>query len=392
MASEMGNQHPGASRLTSRLVLAAVVFSMVIFVVWSTRAEIDQITRVQGTVVPSSRNQVIQALEQGIIEEIPVREGDFVRRGQVLVRFDRARSEAAWLETRAKVVALQAAVARLTAELLGTEPQFPPEVAAYPDILENHRILFQRRQEGLRDELRVLEQTLVLIERELELTLPLQETGDVSQVEILRLQRQQVDTKGKIVNRRNKYLEDAQAELARARENLESMGQLLAQHRQLMEYTEITAPMDGVIRDIRITTRGGFVRAGEEVMQIVPVDDDFIIEARVRPMDIAYVRLGLPATIKFDAYDFMIYGSFPGEVIYISVDTLDEETRSAQDEPFYRVHARLEGKDLVGLGPEPVRIQPGMTATVEIKTGSNTVFNYITKPITRTLHESLGER
>lgn len=397
----MGSKATGASKMSdgsksrggaARLVIAAVAFTLIAFVTWASWAELDQITRVQGTVVPSSRNQIIQALEQGVIDEITVREGDFVRAGQVLVRFDRNRSEAAYLETKAKVVALQAAVARLTAETLNLPPQFPPEVAEYPEILDNQLTLFNRRQQGLNEEIRVLKQTLRLIEDELNLTLPLQKTGDVSQVEILRLQRQKVEIEGKIVNRRNKYLEESQAELARAGENLESLSQLLAQHRQLMEYTEITAPMGGVVRDIRITTRGGFARPGEEVMQIVPVGDDYIIESKVRPMDIAYVRIGLPATVKFDAYDYMIYGSFPGEVTYISVDTMDEETRSAQDEPFYRVHVRLEGKNLVGLGPEPVRIQPGMTATVEIHTGSNTVFNYITKPITRTLHQSLGER
>ncbi len=376
----------------SRLLIAGVALSLAAGVAWAAWAEIDQITRVQGSVIPSSRNQVIQALEQGIIDEIPVREGDFVREGQVLVRFDRARAEAAWLETRAKVVALQAAVARLTAEMLDQEPEFPPEVAAYPDILANHQILFRKRREALREEIRVLEQTRAIIDQELKLTEPLQASGDVSQVEILRLRRQRVEIEGKIVNRRNKYLEETQAELAKARESLESLSQLLAQHRQVMEYTEITAPMDGVVRDIRITTRGGFARPGEEVMQIVPVGDEFVVESKVRPMDIAHVRPGLPATVKFDAYDYTIYGSFDGEVTYISVDTLDEENRSADDEPYYRVHVRLAGKDLVGLGPDPVTIQPGMTATVEIRTGNNTVLNYLLKPVTKTLHESMGER
>ncbi len=377
---------------SARLLIPAIAFSVAAFVAWALWAEIDQITRVQGAVIPSSRNQIIQVMEQAMVEEIPVREGDLVREGQVLMRFNKARSEAAYLETRAKVAALKAAEARLTAELLDQAPRFPPEVAEYPEILANHQILYRKRRESLHDELRVLGETLELIKNELALTMPLQETGDVSKVEILRLQRQKVDIEGKIVNRRNKYLEDAQAELARARENMESLSQLLAQHREVMEHSEISSPMDGVVRNIRITTRGGVARPGEEIMQIVPMDDEFLVEAKVKPKDIAFVKSGLPATVKFDAWDYTIYGSFDGEVTYISADTLNEEARAANEEPYYRVQVRLEGKDLTGLGPDRVKIQPGMTATVEIKTGRNTVFKYLTKPITKTLHESLGER
>lgn len=377
----------------ARFLIPLVALTLVSFVSWAAWAEIDQITRVQGTVIPSSRNQLIQPMEQGRVEEILVREGDLVRAGDVLVRFDRKRTEAMYMETRAQLAAEMAAIARLTAEILDSAPVFPQLVREYPQVLANHQALFERRRASLNAELGVLRDTLAIIDEELELTEPLVATGDVSQVEVLRLQRQRAETRGNIVNRGNQYFEEAQAELAQAQENLEALNHLLAQHREVLQYTEIKAPTDGVVRDVRLTTRGGVARAGEEIMQIVPVDDDFVIEAKVRPMDIAYVRPGLEANIKFDAYDFMIYGSFPGTVDYISIDTLEEEDqRSREEEPHYRVHVLMEGKDLVGLGPEPVRIQPGMTATVEIKTGENTVLGFLTKPITRGIQESLGER
>jgi len=383
---------PVVSR-AARLLIPLVAATLAAFVSWAAWATIDQITRVQGTIIPSSRNQVIQSMDPGRVSEILVREGDVVKEGDLLVRFDRARTEALFLETRAKVAAQTAAVVRLSAEMLDTQPDFPEWLAEYPEILANHRQLFQRRQQSLRGDLQVQQEILEIIQSELDLTEPLMATGDVSQVEILRLQRQRADTQGKITTRRHQYFQEAQQELSQAQEQLEALGQLLVQHREVLQNTEIKAPMDGVVRNVRITTRGAIVSAGEEIMQIVPVDDDYVIEARVRPMDIAYVRPGLEANVKLDAYDFMIYGAFPGSVQFISVDTLEDETTRARDEePHYRVHVVMEGKDLVGLGPDPVRVQPGMTATVEIKTGENTVLGFLTKPITRGISQSMGER
>jgi adhesin transport system membrane fusion protein len=380
--------HPG------RWLIPAIGLTLLVFVFWASLAEVDQITRSPGTVIPSSRNQVIQVMEQAMVDDIPVREGDVVRKGQLLIRLDRVRTEAAYKESWAKIIALKAALARLTAEVLDQSPRFPVEVREYPEILQAQQTLFQKRRSALSEDLAALNDTLVLIKSELGLMMPLVQSGDVSKVEILRLQRQQTDLQGKIATRKNKYLEDTQAELTKAQENLDAFSQQLAQHRKLLDNTEILAPMDGIVRNIRITTRGGVARPGEEVMQIVPIDDDFIMEAKVRPADIAFVKTGLPATVKFDAWDYSIYGSFPGTVTYISADTLSEEAqnRTAKDEPFYRVQVKLSGKDLSGPKTASIKIQPGMTATVEIKTGSKTVMDFLTKPITKTLQESMGER
>jgi adhesin transport system membrane fusion protein len=149
--------------------------------------------------------------------------------------------------------------------------------------------------------------------------------------------------------------------------------------------------MDGVVRNVRLTTLGGVAKAGEEIMQIVPLNDDMIIEAKVKPADIAFIRPGLLANVKLDAYDYTLYGSLTGEVIYISADTLNEEVRG-NEQPYYRVQIKTRAQNLVSRGNQRIDIQPGMTATVEIKTGSNTVFRYLSKPITKTISESLGER
>ncbi|MBF0614754.1 MAG: HlyD family efflux transporter periplasmic adaptor subunit [Magnetococcales bacterium] len=378
---------------SGRFIIPFITVSMIVLVIWADWAELDQIVRARGAVIPTSRNQVIQVMEMGMVDQILVQEGEFVKKGQTLLLLDKVRAEAGYLEVYGKVVAAMTTVARLTAEVFGNKPNFPKEAEEFPEVLANQKQLFQKRQSALNEDLKVMQDTLELVQKELSLMEPLLTTGDVSQVEILRLKRQQLDWRGKIINRKNRYLEDCQAELSKAQEGLEALTQQLTQHRKLRENTEIISPMDGVVRNIRITTKGGVARSGEEVMQVVPVDDEYLIEAKVLPADIAFVRTGLPANVQFDAWDYTIYGTFPGVVDYISVDTLEEAGGGSKTaETFYRVRIKIAGKDFVGMGPEPVKIQTGMTSVVEIITGKNTVLSFLTKPIAKTLHESMGER
>ena len=362
------------------------------FVFWSAWAEIDQITRAPAQVIASSRNQVIQELDGGIVQDILVKEGSVVKQGQVLIRFEKAKTEASYLESLARAAALKAAVARLKAELYGGEPQFPPELEQYPGIRSNQAMLFRTRQAAVQEEIAALQLSLELVKTELNINLPLLERGDVSKAEVLKLQRQVAEIQGMITNRSNKYRQDSQTDLSKALEDLAGLEQIMAQRKNQLQHTEITSPMDGVVRNVRITTRGGVARPGEEIMQIVPVEDDLLIEAKVKPADIAFVKPGLPTTIKLDAYDYTIYGSLQGTVSYISADTLSDETRNVNEPPYYRVQVKTKASDILQHAAKRIEIQPGMTASVEIKTGSNTVWKYLTKPITKTLTESLGER
>ena len=376
---------------TGRLLIWGSALAMGVFFVWADWAELDQITRASGQVIASSRNQVIQVMEGGILSELPVREGSSVRRGQLLARLDRTKVEASYLESEAKSAALRAAVARLNAEIFGGEPNFPPEVLNYPEFRANQIALFKKRQGAVREEIDSLEKAAALIREELEMNLPLVKTGDVSRAEIIKLQRQLLDVRSQITNKRNKYLQDCQAELVKAEEDLAGVQQIMAQRKEQLGYTEVLTPMDGIVRNIRLTTIGGIAKPGEEIMQIVPVEDDLIVEAKVRPADIAFVKPGLPASVKLDAYDYSIYGVLHGEVSYISADTLTETVQGVE-QPYYRVQVKTNGEGLVNKGNEPILIQPGMTATVEVITGKKSVLNYLTKPITKTLSEALGER
>jgi len=371
--------------VTSALVLAALC-------AWSFWARIDIIARASGSVVASSRNQVIQAADGGTISDILVKEGDAVRRGQRLVVFEQVKTEASYRESLAKSASLKAAIARLNAEIAGSEPKFPSEVYAYPELIANHRTLFKKRQAAVHDDLTMLEKSRDLAKDELAMNLPLLKTGDVSKADILRLQRQVVEIDGKISSIKDKYLQDSQAELSKAQEELESVQQILVQRKDQVDNTVIESPMDGVVRNVRITTKGGVARPGEEIMQIVPSDDKLLVEVKVQPADIAFVKPGLPATIKMDAYDYTIYGSLSGVVTYVSADSINEDSKNPNEKPYFKVLVRATGRNYQGARAENIKIQPGMTATVEIKTGSKSVWQYLTKPLSKTLSDSLGER
>ncbi|RXN83950.1 secretion protein [Achromobacter aloeverae] len=377
----------------SRALLWAIVVAVAGFVLWAHWAELDKITRANGQVIVSSRNQVIQAPDGGVLEEMLVREGDTVRRGQQLFRFEQTRARAAVQESVAKVAGLKVAVARLQAEVFDTPLRFDADAGAYPELRDNQIALLRRRQAALKEEIGALEQARKLAQAELSMNLPLVSRGDVSRAEVLKLQRQVVDLSGQITNKRNKYYQDAQADLAKAQEDLEGATQVLAQRREQLEHTQIYAPMDGVVRNVRLTTAlGGVARAGDEILQIVPIDEDLVIEAKVKPRDIAFIKAQLPSSIKLDAYDYSIYGSLQGTVSYISADTLNDEAKDGTQQPYYRVQVKTRSRELTSRDGQPIQTQPGMTATVEIKTGKHTVWEYLTKPITKTLGESLQER
>ena len=374
------------------ITLWVVTLGLGAMLAWAYVSEIDQVTRATGQVIASSRSQIIQASDGGVLVDLRVKEGVKVKQGDLLARLDSTKVKAAFLETEARCAGLQAQVARLRAEVLNQKPAFDPELKRrYADFVDNQSILYQRRREALDAEIRIYKESLDLVQRELEMNLPLLGAGDVSQTEILKLRRQASELQGQMTNRRNKYFQDTQAELAKVEEDLAGANQVLAQRKNQFAQTDLFAPVDGVVKNVRITTKGGVVRAGEEVMQIVPLDDDLLVEAKLKPADIAFVKPGLSAQVKIDAYDYTIYGALNGTVTYISADTLDENLRQGEM-PYYRVQVRTTGKSLKNRPDELMEIQPGMTATVEIKTGVNTVLKYLTKPLVKTFSESLGER
>lgn len=386
---------PGDSVIPQIKGLSITVWAMsgaiLVFILWGAFAQLDEITRAQGSVIASSRTQVIQSFDGGTIEQILVREGDVVEAGQVLMRLEVTRMESSYLEAKARQAGLQATAARLQAEIFNRAPQFPATLNEFPEFKRNQMDLFRKRQSSFREEVSSLEAVLGLVQQELNMLKPLLETGDVSRTEVLRLQRQEADLQAQITNKRNRYFQDAQAELNKVEEDLAGIEQTVTQRKYQLENTILKAPVKGVVKNIRITTRGGVLRPGEEVMQIVPLEDDLIIEANLKPKDIGHVHPGMPVSVKVDAYDSSIYGTLPGELVYISADAFTDETRRT-DERFYRVQVKTLSRTFSGRPDENLEIQPGMTATIEIKTGSRSVLTYIFKPITKTMGGALSER
>ena len=381
-----------AEQLSSSRAVMWVTFVCIASVIgWAYFAEIDEITRAPGSIISSSRTQLIQSQDGGTLEAMLVREGDEVKAGQVLARMQRTRAESSYLETQAKLAGLSATKARIMAEIMGGEPRYPALLKNYPEFKDHQSVLLRKRRAALNEELSALETMRRLVRQELDMNRPLVRTGDVSLTEVLRLERQVADYQSQITNKRNKNLQDTQAELSKVEEDMAGLDQTLAQRRNQLDLTELRAPVKGTVKNVRITTLGGVIRPGEDVMQIVPVNDELLIEAKVKPSEIAFLKLGLPASIKIDAYDFSVYGDLPGTLVFISADTLREELKQGE-EPYYRVHVRATGRKFSGRPNANLEIQAGMTASVEIKTGRKTVLNYLTKPIVKTLSESLGER
>lgn len=365
------------------------VILLVLFI-WAALSKIEQSTSASGQIIPSSRSQIIQSFDGGVLEQLLVKEGDKVEKDQVLAKLDKTRMESSYLEARAKAAALSGAVARLKNEVYGAPLKFEKIMDDYPDFVQNQKTLLVKRKKSINEELAALESQQELAKQELSMTEPLLKTGDVSKVEIIRLKKQVNDISAQIANKKNKYFQDAQAELSKAEEDYAGILQTLTQKREQLDRIELKSPMAGTVKNVKITTLGGVIKPGEEVMQIVPDGDALMVEVKVRPADIAFIKPGLFAIVKIDAYDYSIYGTLKGKVSFISPDTLTEETKGAE-QTYYRVQIQTDGKGFSST-KKNLEIQPGMTARAEIITGENTVLSYLTKPITKTLKESMTER
>ena len=384
------NYQKAKSRSKPSIIIWVALAVIIVLITWASFAKIDQVTRAQATVIASDRTQEIQATDNGVVSELLVKEGDDVKKGDLLAILEEERAKAALDNSATKVAALRARVARLEAEIFDRPLNFPEEIQKYAEYVQNQTELYNRRRQAITQDVASLQKMLELAKRELAMNEPLLAHGDVSQADVIRLRRQVADIEAQITNKRNKYFEDAQTELTKTQEELESETEQLRDRAQVLEEKRLFAPVDGKVNNIAVTTIGGVVRSGDTIMQLLPTSSDLVVEAKVRPVDIAYVKEGQAASVKLGAYDYSIFGAMNGEVIYISPDTLMEKTPQG-DKPYYRVQIRIEGAQVAAREDEII-IKPGMTASVDIKAMERTVLSYLTKPITKTLSEGLGER
>lgn len=419
----------GVSR-SSHLILAATVLFFIVALVWAANATLDEVTRGQGKVIPSGKIQIVQNLEGGILNSILVKEGERVEKDQPLLQLDDTRFSSTFRESRLKYLALLAKSARLKAEA-DNQPLQISEVVwdERKELAENEVALFESRATGLQSNLGILREqeaqtkhelaelhsrknkfarSYELVRQELLMSEPLADEGAISEVEILRLKRSVNDLKGdldasrlaiprmesvmkemqdKIKDLEISFRTEARGELNEVETELSGVEETLRSQEDRVSRTLVRSPVKGEVKQIKVTTIGGVIQPGMDLLEIVPIEGTLLVEAHVRPADIAFLRPNQDAQVKLTAYDYAIYGGLPAKLEHISADTITDEN----GESFYLIRVRTEHSYL-GTEAQPLKIIPGMTAVVDILTGEKTVLDYLMKPVLRAREMALRER
>jgi adhesin transport system membrane fusion protein len=371
-----------------------IIFGVVVvFIIWAAFAWVDEIVRAPGEVVSSSRPQIIQNLEGGILAELNVAEGDTVEPGQTLARLYGTQYQSTVDELRDQITGHEIRRARIEAEMAGMLEFDPPEELAkrLPDIVASERALLAARQSDFIARRDGAKQVLVQAQKELDLLENMYNQEIAPLIEVTKARKSFRDAE-------NRYSETTtQMDLERAKEYSDTLKELTSLRQNLkaaadqLNRTVLTAPMRGVVNKLSVTTIGGVVRSGEEIMQIAPLGEEMLIEAKVKPANIASVRQGQEATIKLSAYDYTIYGSLTGEVVLVSADTFkDDRARNPDEDAHYKVTLRVDLSNL-NERQSKMEIRPGMLAEVELQTGGKTILTYLTKPLYKS-REALRER
>lgn len=414
-----------------RLTIWGLIGFFIFLVSWAHFAKIDEVTRGDGKAIPSSKIQKIQNLEGGIVAELYVHEGQIVKVGDPLVRLDDTRFVSNVGETEAERLGWQLRVDRLVAETDGKPLVISDEIRSkVPSQADSELSLYQSRQQQLADEVAGLQQQLVqkqqelrefqskqdqfrsslnLLRQEIAMSEPLVAQGAISQVEVLRLKRAEVENRGqmdatslaipraqaaiteaerKIDETRGKFRSDALTQLNEARTELsksQATGKALEDR---VNRTLVTSPVRGIVKQLLVNTIGGVIQPGSDLVEVVPLDDTLLVEARIRPQDIAFLHPGQEAMVKFTAYDYTIYGGLKAKLEQIGADTITDEDGKTT---YYLIKLRTD-KSHLGTPEKPLLIIPGMVASVDIITGKKSILSYLLKPILRAKAEALRER
>lgn len=357
-----------------RLIIWSILLFLVSVVAWTSIAEIDEVTRGEGRVIPSRQIQVVQNLEGGIVAEILVSEGDVVDKGQVLIRLDNTQFASALREGEVHCMEHRAKVARLEAEA-AQKPFVAPKIVLdrFPEFVRREYELYKARKQQF-------ERQQESLQKELDMMRPLVEQGAVSEIEVLRLERQLNDIRDDYCTGARQELNDLQAEISRLKESNQAL-------RDKLERTEITSPLKGVVKQVMVNTVGGVIKPGMDVLEIVPLNDSLLIEARVLPADIGFIHPGQKVMVKITAYDFAIYGGLEGNIENISADAISDE----EDRSYYKITVRTDSNKF-GTADDPLPIIPGMSASVDILTGKKTILHYLLKPVLRAKEKAFRER
>lgn len=373
----------------SSMVIWIIGLGLLVFFIWAALFKLEEVSTGTGKVIPSSKEQIIQSLEGGILTKLDVREGDIVEKGTILAQFDPTRFASNVGESQSLLVSSLATSARLRAEVNGTALQFPEIVQKDSQLVREETQLYNTRRINLEESISDLTTSLTLVQQELRMTEPLVAKGAASEVEVLRLKRQASDLQKQINDTRSQYYVKAREELSKANTDVETQRQIVKGKSDTLNRTVFRAPVRGVVKEIDVMTLGGVIPPNGKIMTIVPLDEQLLIEARISPRDIAFIRPNQQALVKITAYDYAIYGGLHGKVTVISPDTIRDEVK--QDQFYYRVYIRTDSDKLRNKQGKTFAITPGMVATVDIRTGQKTVLDYLIKPFNKA-REALRER
>lgn len=374
---------------SASLVIWIIGIGLLVLFVWAWLFNLEEVSTGTGKVIPSSKEQIIQSLEGGILTKLDVQEGDIVQKGQVLAQLDPTRFASNVGESQSLLIASQATAARLRSEVGGTPLIFPEEVKKETELVKAETALYNSRRINLESSISGLKQALQLVRQELAMTEPLVAKGAASEVEVLRLKREANDLQNKINDARNQYYVKSREELSKANADIEQQLQVVKGRTDTLNRTTFKAPMRGIVKEIAVTTLGGVIPQNGKLMTIVPLDERLLIEVRISPRDIAFIHPGQNALVKITAYDYSIYGGLKGKVTVISPDTIRDEVK--QDQFYYRVYIRTDVDRLYNKNGVVFGITPGMVATADIQTGEKTILDYLLKPFNKA-KEALRER
>lgn len=373
----------------SSMVIWIIGLGLLVFFIWAALFKLEEVSTGTGKVIPSSKEQIIQSLEGGILTKLDVKEGDIVEKGTILAQLDPTRFASNVGESQSLLVSSLATSARLRAEVNGTALQFPERVQKDSQLVREETQLYNTRRKNLEESISDLTTSLTLVQQELRMTEPLVAKGAASEVEVLRLKRQASDLQKQINDTRSQYYVKAREELSKANTDVETQRQIVKGKSDTLNRTVFRAPVRGVVKEIDVMTLGGVIPPNGKIMTIVPLDEQLLIEARISPRDIAFIRPNQQALVKITAYDYAIYGGLHGKVTVISPDTIRDEVK--QDQFYYRVYIRTDSDKLRNKQGKTFAITPGMVATVDIRTGQKTVLDYLIKPFNKA-REALRER
>ncbi|WP_341686703.1 HlyD family efflux transporter periplasmic adaptor subunit [Limnohabitans sp.] len=380
------NSKPVLNRLTGTYLLT----SLIIFVLWASWFEIDQTVRTQGQIIPQEKTQIIQAADGGVVQELKVNEGDNVKQGDLLVVLESERARAQVNEISNRVAGLSIARLRAQAEAAGQQPDYGAYRKTHADLVSAQQALLMQNKVALDKDKKAFSEQLQYAQSEYALTKKLYDAGDVSQVELMRTQRAVVDARQKLEAVEEKFKADARKQLTQIEDEITSQRSKLQERQSVLDHTEIRAPVNGIVKFLRINTIGGVLRPGDEIMQISPTEGGYVIEAKVNPTDIGLLHIGQKATVKLDAFDYTIYGSLPGELVYLSSDTLSEQAQNGSTSVYYRARVRFDHPP--GSKISSASTKAGMTASIDIMADKRTVLTYLVKPIARAFSGAMGQK